>query len=100
MVFAAAIYFLTNGNTGPDGKDLRRLKVESIKGSSGWGYRILDSGTPIIEQLNVPGIAGNNGFKDEASALKTGKLVEKKLQMGIFPPSVSTRELDSLGIQY
>ena len=100
MVFAAAIYFLNNGNADPDGKDHRRLKVESIKGNTGWGYRILDNKTPIIEQLNVPGIAGNKGFVDEASALKTGKLVEKKLQMGIFPPSISARELDSMGIRY
>ncbi|MCF2487334.1 DUF4907 domain-containing protein [Dyadobacter sp. CY347] len=101
LAFAAATYiFLTKKDIGADGKGFRHFKVVTVKGESGWGYRVLDNGTPIIEQLSIPGIAGTGGFKDEQSALETGKLVEHKLQNGIFPPSVSTSELDSLGIQY
>jgi hypothetical protein len=101
LAFAAAAFiFLSKRDMGADGKGLRRFKVESVKAGSGWGYRISENGTPIIEQLNVPGIPGNNGFQDEKSAIKTGELVEKKLENGIFPPSVSTSELDSLGVKY
>jgi hypothetical protein len=101
LAFAAVTYiFLYKGDIGADGKGLRRLSVEAFKVESGWGYRILDNGTPIIEQRSIPGIAGNEGFQNEQSALKTGNLVERKLQSGIFPPSVSASELDSLGIQY
>ncbi|MCF2504658.1 DUF4907 domain-containing protein [Dyadobacter sp. CY107] len=101
LAFAAVTYiFLSKGDIGADGKGLRRLKVEAFKVESGWGYRVLDKGTPIIEQRSVPGIPGNNGFKDEKSALKTAKLVEQKLEKGIFPPSISMSELDSLGIDY
>jgi hypothetical protein len=100
LAFAAAIYFLLKGNNDPDGKGLRRFKVEALKGDSGWGYRISENNMPIIEQRSIPGIAGNKGFADEAAALKTGKLVETKMQMGIFPPSVSSQELDSLGVKY
>ncbi|SKC19015.1 DUF4907 domain-containing protein [Dyadobacter psychrophilus] len=101
LAFAAVTYiFLFKGDTGAGGKGLRRLKAEAFRLDSGWGYRILDKGTPIIEQKSIPGIPGNNGFKDEKSALKTAKLVEHKLERGIFPPSVSASELDSLGIEY
>lgn len=101
LAFAAATYiFLSKEDVGADGKGLRRLKVETFKFESGWGYRILDKGTPIIEQHSIPGIPGNSGFKDEKSALKTAKLVGQKLEKGIFPPSISMSELDSLGIEY
>ncbi|MCF0052524.1 DUF4907 domain-containing protein [Dyadobacter chenwenxiniae] len=101
LAFAAVTYIiLPKGDIGADGKGLRRLKVEAFKVDSGWAYRILDKDTPIIEQRSIPGIAGNSGFKDEQSALRTGKLVESKLEKGIFPPSVSASELDSLGIDF
>ena len=101
LAFAAVTYiFLFKGDTGADGKGLSRLKAEAFRVDAGWGYRILDQGTPIIEQRSIPGIPGNNGFKDEKSALATARLVADKLQKGIFPPSVSAGELDSLGIKY
>jgi len=101
LAFAAVTYiFLFKGDTGADGKGLSRLKAETFQVDAGWGYRILDRGTPIIEQRSIPGIPGNNGFKDEKSALATARLVADKLQKGIFAPSVSAGELDSLGIKY
>ena len=100
LAFAVATYIFLRKDIGADGKGLRRFKVESVKRDSGWGYRIFKGKTPIVEQLTIPGVSGTDGFKDEASALKTGKLVEKKLESGIFPPSVSQQELDSLGIKY
>ncbi|MCE7064100.1 DUF4907 domain-containing protein [Dyadobacter sp. CY326] len=101
LAFASATFvFLSKRDTGAGGKGLRRFKVESFEAGSGWGYRILENGKPLIVQHNVPGIAGNNGFKDKQSALKTARLVEQKLESGIFPPSVSSHELDSLGIKY
>lgn len=65
---------------------------------SGWGYQILKDGKLIIDQEQIPAIQGNQYFKSEEDALKTGELALKKIKGQIFPPTISIRELDSLGI--
>lgn len=98
--FAAAIYFLffkgQDGNPGGEG----RFNVETIKVENGWGYRIRQDTTPVIEQKIIPGVPGLSGFATEREAAETGNLVKRKLDSGIFPPTISTHELDSLGIKY
>ncbi|MGG7663473.1 DUF4907 domain-containing protein [Dyadobacter sp. BHUBP1] len=100
--FAAAIYFLffkeRGVNQGSEG--LSRFKVETIKGEHGWGYNIRQDTTLVIEQKVIPGVPGMNGFATEQEAAKTGKLVKHKLDQGVFPPTISTHELDSLDIKY
>ncbi|MCF0075155.1 DUF4907 domain-containing protein [Dyadobacter sp. CY261] len=102
LAFAAAIYFLffkgQNGN--PGGEGLSRFKVETIRVENGWGYLIRQDTVPVIEQKVIPGLPGTNGFATEQQAAKTGGLVKEKLDRGIFPPTVSIHELDSLGIKY
>ncbi len=100
--FAAAIYFLfftgQKGNQGGEG--LSRFKVETIRGEHGWGYHIRQDTTLVIEQKVIPGVPGINGFATEDEAKKTATLVKQKLDRGIFPPTISPHELDSLGITY
>lgn len=62
-----------------------------------WGYEILKDGKAVIRQQNIPAVSGNNGFSTQEKAEKVGKFVAHKLQNGIFPPSVTKEELDSLG---
>ncbi|WP_254412332.1 DUF4907 domain-containing protein [Dyadobacter diqingensis] len=74
--------------------------MSAIPVDSTWGYRIYQDTVAIIEQRNIPGLPGNSGFKTEEQALSIGKLVVDKLGKGVFPPSVSIPELDSLKITY
>lgn len=102
LAFAAAIYILFfKGqpiNSGSGG--LSRFKVEAFKAESGWAYRIRQDTTPVIEQKFIPGVEGTKGFQTEQQAVATGRLVIRKLDQGIFPPTISTHELDSLGVKY
>lgn len=102
LAFAAAIYFLFFKERGLNqgGEGLSRFKVETIRGEHGWGYHIRQDTTLVIEQKVIPGVPGTGGFATQEEAAKTGGLVKQKLDRGIFPPTISGRELDSLGIKY
>lgn len=102
LAFAAAIYFLFFKEQGLNqgGEGLSRFKVETIRGEQGWGYHIRQDTTLVIEQKVIPGVPGTGGFATQEEAAKTGGLVKQKLDRGIFPPTISARELDSLGIKY
>ncbi len=66
--------------------------------STGFGYDIYKYKVLYIHQPNIPALAGNQGFSTAANAQKAAKLVLYKIQNNILPPSVSIRELDSLGV--
>ncbi|MCE6992592.1 DUF4907 domain-containing protein [Dyadobacter sp. CY323] len=100
LAFAVAVYFLVFRNVGSAGKGQSAFRVEAFKKETGWGYRIYQDTLPVIEQQFIPGISGTTGFESEELALKTGTLVQSKLDQGIFPPTVTARELDSLGVKY
>lgn len=77
----------------------KEFKAEAYQnGESGWGYFISIDGQKTINQPTIPGLPGKNGFKTKEQALKTADLVIYKIQHGSFPPSVSKKELDSLGV--
>ena len=77
----------------------KEFKAEAFKnGDLGWGYVISIDGKKTINQPHIPGMSGEKGFKTEEQALKTADLVIYKIKHNIFPPSVSAKELDSLGV--
>ncbi|MCE7059685.1 DUF4907 domain-containing protein [Dyadobacter sp. CY343] len=103
LALAIAAYLLifpkkTEESSNGQGRSL--FKVETFQGQAGWAYRIYQDSVPVIEQLTPPGIVGNRGFQSEQMAKSTGLLVKKKLDQGIFPPTISSGELDSLGVKY
>ena len=67
-------------------------------GDDAFGYQILKDGKMIIDQPNIPAIQGNRSFSSEADAQKTGDYLITKLKKGIFPPTLSVAEIDSLNI--
>lgn len=66
--------------------------------SLGWGYQIFDGNKMMINQIHIPAIQGNKGFKSRQSAQITANFVLYKLSNNIFPPTVDAKELDSLGV--
>lgn len=64
----------------------------------GWGYQILNNGDLYINQPHIPAVSGNKGFDSEAKATTTADFILYKLNNGLFPPTVSQEELDSLGV--
>jgi hypothetical protein len=102
FAFLAFIFISCNGkeNNSTESEGFQHFSVQSVRNETGWGYRIFQDTTVIIEQPYIPGMPGNIGFATEEHALKTGRLVEKKLENNIFPPTVTMQELDSLGIKH
>jgi hypothetical protein len=99
MIILGTGIVLYKNNTGIFDADGKQLQVFSMKQKDGWGYRIAVSGRDIIKQDNIPAVSGQKAFANEEDALKTGKLVLKKIQDGKLP-NINKRELDSLHVQY
>lgn len=79
-----------------NGKELTAEAYEN--GNLGWGYSISIDGKKTINQSNVPGVEGKKGFKTKEQALKTADFVIYKIRHNFFPPTVTMKELDSLGV--
>ncbi len=64
----------------------------------GYGYDIYLNQKLYVHQPHVPAVAGSKGFSTPENAKRTGEFVAYKIRNNIMPPSVSPRELDSLGV--
>jgi len=72
--------------------------VPLFNAETGWGYDILDSNKLLIHQPHIPVVQGIRGFKSKADAIKVGEAVLMKLQMGVMPPTLTTDEMEALGV--
>ena len=63
-----------------------------------WGYKIFKQSQLIINQPHIPSIQGNKGFNNQQEAEIAAQFIIEKLKKKIFPPTFSTKELDSLGL--
>jgi len=64
-----------------------------------FGYDILDNNRLMIHQPAMPAVPGNKGFATKEDAAKVAKLVIKKINKNILPPSVTPQELNNLKIK-
>lgn len=64
---------------------------------TGYGYDILIFGAVYNHQPHIPAINGMRGFNTKEQAQKAAELVVHKIRNNIMPPSLSPKELDSLG---
>jgi hypothetical protein len=78
-------------------KEIKWLITKVANGQ--FGYYIFCDGQLIIDQKNIPGIPGNNGFKTIEDATKTAKLAIVKIKQGNIPPTITKKELLNLKIQ-
>ncbi len=63
-----------------------------------WCYDIFKEGKRFIHQTSIPGLPGNEGFKNKSDAERVAQLVIDKLKKGEMPPSVTTDELKKMKI--
>ena len=68
-------------------------------GKTGFGYDILDQNKIIIHQPSVPGLPGNKGFSTKEDAGKVARLVIKKINKNIMPPTITQQDFKSLKIK-
>ena len=64
-----------------------------------YGYDISIENKLIIHQISIPGIEGTHGFIIKKDAVKIAKLVIKKLDSGLFPPTIFDEEIKKLKIK-
>jgi len=76
--------------------EVRTFKNDSVL--KGFGYDIYVDNALKVHQPHIPAVSGNKGFSTEEKAKRAGEFVGYKFKNNIMPPSVSTRELDSLGV--
>jgi hypothetical protein len=67
--------------------------------NGGFGYDIYVNGKLFIHQPAIPAIQGTKGFNSFSDAEKVSGFVIQKIKAGDSFPSISTQELDSLGIK-
>jgi hypothetical protein len=65
-----------------------------------FGYDILDNNRPIIHQPSIPGMPGNKGFIKKEDAAKVARLVIKKMNKNIMPPTVTRQDLKKLHVVF
>jgi hypothetical protein len=64
----------------------------------GWGYQVFEGSKMLVDQKHIPAVQGMVGFETKEKAEITAEFVLNKIENGIFPPTVSPEELDSLGV--
>ncbi len=72
---------------------------DSTSGKSlGWGYDIFVDGHKTIHQPIIPGVSGNQSFSTESNAKITGSFAIDKMKNTGGLPTITIKELDSLGV--
>ncbi|MFP5041578.1 DUF4907 domain-containing protein [Parasediminibacterium sp. JCM 36343] len=72
--------------------------VKAFQVGNGWGYEVYLHNKIFLTQNNIPAVEGDKVFVSKEQALLVGNLVVEKLSHHKGLPSVTVKELDSLGI--
>ena len=72
--------------------------VRTVENASGWGYEVWKDGAMVIKQEHIPAVQGIRSFSSQEQAQKAAGIIKAKLEQGIFPPTMSMAELQSIGV--
>lgn len=78
---------------------LKTFEVIETGKSMGWGYDIYINGQRTIHQPTIPAVSGIHYFSSEKEATITGEYAIKKMKLSGSFPTLTIKELDSLGIK-
>jgi len=73
-------------------------EVRTVENASGWGYEVWQDGAMVIKQEHIPAVQGIRAFSSQEQAQKAAEIIKAKLDQGIFPPTMSMAELQSIGV--
>ena len=65
----------------------------------GWGFDIVAENRKVIHQDRIPAINHRRPFSTKEDAEKVGRLMIDKMKNGIFPPMITTQDMQALGIE-
>jgi hypothetical protein len=63
-----------------------------------FGYDILINGKPLVHQPSIPALSGNEGFTTKERAQKVAEFVVKKIRKNEMPPTVTSDDLNNMGV--
>ena len=52
----------------------------------------------VIKQEHIPTVQGIHSFSSQEQAQKAAEIIKAKIEQGIFPPTMSMAELQSIGV--
>jgi hypothetical protein len=70
--------------------------IPSVKKT--FGYDILNNGRPLVHQPSIPALSGNEGFTTKERAQKVAEFVVKKIIKNEMPPTVTSDDLNNMGV--
>jgi hypothetical protein len=70
--------------------------IPSVKKT--FGYDILINGRPLVHQPSIPALSGNEGFTTKEIAQKVAEFVVKKIIKNEMPPTVTSDDLNNMGV--
>jgi len=76
----------------------QKIEAKSVYKGNGWGAQIFVDKKLYITMNNIPAVEGNKSFVSEEQALLVANLAISKMKKKKGLPSISVKELDSLGI--
>jgi hypothetical protein len=110
VILATSFLFSCHDSTNPERKknpDFKHVNqakepffevIVSENSPTEFGYQILKDGVLLIDQKTIPAVQGNRSFFCREDAQRVADYILLKIMNGIFPPTISVVELDSLGV--